>query len=314
MIAWFQRILELSPLAIRDSNSLDSLYTQAAEATRAGSRGFFFATRHFPLDLARAAHAVYWFCHYTLELGRHAATPEQARADLDRWASMVDSGLRGRLARHPVLDVFLDTVDQRGIPHEYPAGLIEGVGLDLDYARYRSFSQLRGRSQRVGGMVSLMMAHVIGFRGPALDYMADLGLAIELTTLLRDTGAHLERGVIYLPLEEIEAAGYSEAELCERVRNEPFRRLMRVQAVRIAEYFQNAEPGLALLDPRGRFAVRVAYDLYRQTLRYMETSDFDVFRRGAGVPAGLLRVERAWITARSMAGPITRRLWRAMSA
>src|SRR5271156_5111870 len=81
-------------------NSLDNLYGQAAEATRAGSRGFFFTTRHFPIDLARAAHAVYWFSNYTIELGRQAATPEQARADLDHWASMVDAGLRGRLARH----------------------------------------------------------------------------------------------------------------------------------------------------------------------------------------------------------------------
>src|ERR1700679_956997 len=113
--------------------SLDALYTQAAEATRAGSRGFYFATRYFPLDLARAAHGVYWFCHYTLELGRQAETPEQARAELDRWASLVDSGLRGRLARHPVLDVFLDTVDHRAIPHAFPAELIEGVRMDLDY-------------------------------------------------------------------------------------------------------------------------------------------------------------------------------------
>jgi 15-cis-phytoene synthase len=293
-----------------DPNSLDSLYAQAAEATRAGSRGFFFATQHFPLDLARAAHAVYWFCHYTLGLGRQAATPERASADLDRWASMVDAGLRGRLARHPVLDVFLDTVDQRGIPHHYPAELIEGVGVDLGNTRYQSFSQLRGRCQRVGGMVSLMMTHVIGFRGPALDYMADLGLAIELTTLLRDTSAHLERGVVYLPIEEMESAGYSEGELAQHTRNEAFRQLMRVQTARITEYFQRAEPGLALLDTRGRFAVKVAYDLYRQTLRHIETSDFDVFRRSTGVPA----VERAWITARSMAGPITRRLWRAMSA
>src|SRR5580658_7794506 len=124
-----------------DTTSLDALYSQAAEATRAGSRGFYFATRYFPLDLARAAHGVYWFCHYTLELGRQAATPEQARTDLDRWASLVASGLRGRLARHPVLDVFLDTVDQRAIPHALPLDLIEGVRMDLDYSSYESFSQ-----------------------------------------------------------------------------------------------------------------------------------------------------------------------------
>jgi phytoene/squalene synthetase len=85
---------------------------------------------------------------------------------------------------------------------------------------------------------------------------------------------------------------------------------MQVQTERIAGYYQKAEGALPLLDPRGRFAVKVAYDLYRQTLRHIESSDFDIFRRGAEVPA----VERAWITARSMAGPITRRLWKAMSA
>jgi len=294
--------------------SLDALYTQAAEATRAGSRGFFFATRYFPLDLARAAHGVYWFCHYTLELGRQAATPDQARAELDRWASLVDSGLRGRLARHPVLDVFLDTVDQRAIPHHLPLDLIEGVHMDVDHTRYSSFSQLRARSQRIGGVVSVMLAHVTGFRDPALDYMADLGLAIELTTLLRDTGKHLAAGRVYLPTEEMEACGYAEADLARHERdpqsNPAFTSLMRIQASRIHALYQSAEPGLALLDPRGRFAVRVAYDLYRRTLRQIESSGFDVFGRSAEVP----KVERAWITARSMAGPITRRLWKAMGA
>src|SRR5580704_8621369 len=118
-----------------DPHSLDSLYAQAAEATRAGSRGFFFATRHFPIDLARSAHAVYWFCHYTIELGRRASASEPRGADLrhgdlDQWASLVDAGLRGRLARHPVLDVFLDTLDQRSIPQQYPIELIEGARMD----------------------------------------------------------------------------------------------------------------------------------------------------------------------------------------
>jgi phytoene synthase len=282
--------------------SLDALYAQAAQATRAGSRGFFFATQHFPIDLARAAHAVYWFCHYTREL--------KSQEDLDSWASLVSSGLRGRLARHPVLDVFLDTIDQRAIPHDLPMELIEGARMDLDHSRYDSFSQLHARSARIGGVVSLMMMHVVGFRDPAGDYMADLGVAIELTSLLRDTGMHLDRGRIYLPLEEIESAGYSVERLSKRERDDAFRALMRIQAERIQGYYQRAEPGIALLDTRGRFAVRVAFDLYRKTLRHLENSGFDVFRRRAGVPP----MEAAWITARSMAGPITRRLWKVMSA
>jgi phytoene synthase len=305
MIAGFTR--EMRPPG---DNSLDSLYAEAAAATKAGSRGFFFATRYFPLDLSHAAHAVYWFCHYTLRLGQQAATVEQGIADLDQWDSLVATGLRGRLARHPVLDVFFDTVDRRDIPHELPRQLIEGARLDIAHSHYASFGQLRARCQRIGGVVSQMMAYVVGFRDPALDYMGDLGIAIELTTLLRDTGMHLERGRIYLPADEMETSGYSVTELNGHIRDEAFRRLMTIQAQRIRDYYQSAELGLALLDARGRFAVRVAFDLYRHTLRRMESSHFDVFGRAVGLPA----VERAWITARSMAGPITRRLWKAVGA
>ncbi len=115
---------------------------------------------------------------------------------------------------------------------------------------------------------------------------------------------------MYLPIEEVESCGYTEAELARQERNPAFEHLMALQATRIHGLYQAAEPGLALLDPRGRFAVRVAFDLYRRTLRQIERSRFDVFGHGAAVPA----VERAWITARSMAGPMTRRLWKAMGA
>jgi 15-cis-phytoene synthase len=94
------------------------------------------------------------------------------------------------------------------------------------------------------------------------------------------------------------------------VRNESFRKLMQFQADRARSYYQKAEPGLQLLDQRGRFAMKTAFDIYRKTLRHIEASEFDVFHRRPAVPM----VERAWITARSMAGPITRSLWRVMSA
>jgi phytoene synthase len=283
------------------SNPLNDLYQQAAAATRAASGSFYFATRFFPLDLAHSAHAVYWFCHYTRTL---------PRADLDQWLTTVTGGLRGRMARHPVIEVFLDTVERCSIPRDLPLELIEGVRMDRDQTRYQSFWQLRGRCHRFGGVVSLMMAYVSGYRDPALEYMADLGEAIELTTLLRDTGEHLARGYIYLPLEDMAECGYSEDELTRQVRNDAFNRLMKLQVERARGFYESAQPGIALLDPRGRFAVRVAFDLYRQTLARVEASGYDVFRRRPAVPV----VERYWITARQLAGPITRRLWRTMSA
>ena len=291
-------------------NTLDGLYAQAAEATRSGSRTFFLATRYFPPELARAAHAVYWFAGYTRSLGRQAATREQGRLDLDRWEDQVNRGLRGQLVRNPVLEVFLDAAEQQKIPHRFAADLIEGARMDLDRTRYQSFLELREYCHRTSGTMSVLMAHLIGYRGPALEYMADLGLAMELTSILRTVGNALERGRIYLPLDEIEAFGYSEAELLQHTRNSAFRTLMGFQAERARSYYHKVAPGLDLLDRRGRFAVRVAYDLSVSTLSRIEASDFDVFQRRPNLPV----VERYWITARSLAAPMTRRLWRSMSA
>ena len=291
-------------------NTLDGLYAQAAEATRSGSRTFFFATRFFPPELARAAHAVYWFAGCTRSLVRQADAPEQCRLDLDRWAAQVNKGLRGQLVRNPVLEVFLDTVEQHKIPHQFATDLIEGARMDLHHTRYQSFAQLREYCYRTSGTMSVLMAHLIGYRGPALEYMADLGVAMELTSILRTVGDALARGRIYLPIEEIESFGYSEAELLGHTRNSAFRTLMGFQAERARSYYRRVAPGLELLDRRGRFAVRVAYDLSVSTLNRVEASDFDIFQRRPNVPA----VERYWITARSLAVPMTRRLWKSMSA
>ena len=123
---------------------LDGLYAQAAEATRAGIRTFFFATRFFPPELARAAHAAYWFAGYTRSLGRHADTLEQGRLDLDRWEDQVNRGLRGQLVRNPVLEVFLDAAEQHKIPHQFAIDLIEGARMDLDRTRYRELPRSAG--------------------------------------------------------------------------------------------------------------------------------------------------------------------------
>src|ERR1700687_3815226 len=135
-------------------NTLDGLYAQAAEVTRSGSRTFFFATRFFPPELARAAHAAYWFAGYTRSLARQAATEEQGRLDLDVWAAQVNKGLRGQLVRNPVLEVFLDAVERYKIPHNLATDLIEGARMDLDHARYQSFSQLREYCYRTSGTMS----------------------------------------------------------------------------------------------------------------------------------------------------------------
>ncbi len=264
---------------------LAALHAEAAHVTAAGSRSFYFASRFFPREMAQSAHAVYWFCRYTDDLVDECATPEQGRMDLEAWAHQLALGMAGGTVTHPVLKLFLDTKRRHAIPDEYPLDLIEGMRMDLRCTRYASFDDLRIFCYRVASVVGVMMSYVIGFHGPALDYAVDLGIAMQLTNILRDIDEDLARGRVYLPQDEMLRFGYSEGELRSRTRNGAFRALMRFQVERARQFYVRAEPGIALLDPGGRFAVKIAADVYRGILHRIEASDYNVFGRRAVVPA-----------------------------
>ncbi len=283
------------------------LHTAAARATAAGSKSFYHAARFFPPEIERAAHGVYWFCRTTDDLVDEAPDPATAARRLDEWDSALRSALKGGAVEDPVLRLFARVAAEYGIPHEYPLELVEGMRMDLAMdlrgLRYRNFDELRVFCYRVASVVGLMMMHVIGFRGEPRRHAIDLGIALQLTNILRDVGEDLGRGRVYLPLEEIEAAGYTETQLMARVRNGNFIRLMEFQAARARQYYTSAEPGIALLDKRGRFAVEVAARVYAGILRQIEKSGYDVFERRAVVPAA----QKYWITARALALPAVRR-------
>jgi 15-cis-phytoene synthase len=291
---------------VRASSALDpdgtDLYREAASATAVGSRSFYLATRFFPPELARAAHSVYWFCRYTDDLVDEAASPEVARRDLQQWDDELRRTLRGVPVQHPVLDLFGRTVHAHGIPREYPLELIEGMRMDLAGTRYDDFQQLRLFCYRVASVVGLMMCHVISFEGSAEPYAVDLGIAMQLTNILRDIGEDLQRGRIYIPRCELERFGYSEDMLRAGTVNSAFRELMRYQVARARVYYEQAEPGIGLLHPDGRFAVRVAADVYAAILSQIERNGYRVFERRAVVP----RHEKYWITIRALAAPAAR--------
>ena len=284
---------------MRTLATLKPLYERAARATSNGSRSFYFATRFFPDELARAAHAVYWFCRYTDDLVDECATVEDGRRDLEAWAVSLRQALDGGDCDHPVLVLFIDAVERFAIPHEYPFDLIEGMRMDLEGRRYETFSELRVFCYRVASVVGLMMSHVIGYRDPALEYAVDLGIAMQLTNILRDVGEDLGRGRVYLPSDELERFGYSRAKFDARVRDDSFRDLMRFQVARARDYYARAEPGIPSLASEGRFAVKIASDVYRDILTRIESSGYDVFERRAVVPAP----RKYWLTARGL-------LWR----
>ncbi|MBL8179505.1 MAG: phytoene/squalene synthase family protein [Bryobacterales bacterium] len=287
---------------MRTAAGLEELRAQAAAATARGSKSFYFATRFFPPALAESAHAVYWFCRHTDDLVDEAPSLQAGHEQIEAWARQVESALRTGDSSHPILKLFLDAVQRHWIPHEYPMELIEGMRMDLRCTRYRTFEELRVFCYRVASVVGLMMSHVIGFRSPALTHAVDLGIAMQLTNILRDIGEDLGRNRIYLPEDEMEQFGYSAADLKAHRRNDAFRQLMQCQIARAREFYEQAMPGIALLNPEGRFAVRIAADVYRQILSRIEDSGYEVFDQRAVVPAAT----KYWLTAKSIALPIAR--------
>lgn len=272
---------------------LEPLWRQAAQATRAGSKSFYFASHFFPPELTRAAHCLYWFCRTTDDLVDEAPHPEQAEKALTFW----EQQLRSARTQHPVLQLFSHVRQLYAIPISYPLELIEGVRMDLTRGRYETFADLQVFCYRVASVVGLMMMHVIGFEGQPHQQAIDLGIALQLTNILRDVGEDLQRGRIYLPLEDLRRFHLSEEDLMARIRDRRFAALMQFQIARARDFYRRGIAGIPSLHPRGRFAVEVAARLYAGILDAIERNHYDVFTCRAVVSAR----RKCWITVRCLA-------------
>jgi phytoene synthase len=280
------------------AGEIDSLFAEAAKVTAVGSKSFYFATRFFPTELARHAHAVYWFCRTTDDLVDEAPDLATGRAQLDAW----EAEFHAPNPVTPAMRLFRHVAETCGIPDEYPLDLIRGCRMDLERQRYQTFTELEVFCYRVASTVGLMMCHVIGFTSEADPALAkrratELGIAMQLTNILRDVGADWKLGRVYFPQEDLARFGVSEEQLAQGERTEGFRALMRFEAERAREYYQRALPGIVYLRPQGRFAVEIAAKVYERILGRIEANDYDVFSKRAVVS----NVTKYGITLRAIA-------------
>jgi len=256
----------------------------AARAAASGSKTFSMAARSFPPALRDGAHAIYWFCRHTDDLVDEAVDPIQARKDLDAWEIALREAFERGDSSDPILRLFTATIDSFGVPREHAFELIEGVRMDLYKHRYESFDELRVYCYRVASTVGLMMSHVIGFRPGALRYAEEMGVAMQLTNILRDVGEDFRRGRIYIPLQELRRFEMDEREFPGDTRDQRYRALMHFQVGRARRAYAEAAPGIALLEPHGQLAVRAAALYYGRILDHIERAGYDTVTRRAVVP------------------------------
>lgn len=276
------QVVVSTPLPVGDRFFLDRAYAYCATLTSTHSRTFFMATGLLPSEKRRAMRALYAFCRLSDDIVDHAQG--NAAEALAVWQRSV-------LAPEPppgdlVALAWADTRLRYGIPQRYAEQLINGVGRDLCQQRYRTFEEVVMYAYGVASTVGLMSMHIIGFAGEqAIPYAIKLGIALQLTNILRDVGEDWRSRRVYLPTDEMTAYGLTEADLDRGQVDDRWRAFLRFQIARNRRLYAQADPGIALLSGDGRFAVAEALELYRAILDDIEAHDYDVFNRRAHVSA-----------------------------
>lgn len=282
-----------------DSSRLNEAYDHCERITRYHSRTFFVASGLMPTEKKTATRALYTFCRITDDIVDNASSELERVEKLSQWQQAVMGG--GGSVDGLAELAWADAQVRFDIPHGYAQQLIDGVSQDFSKSRYETFAELAEYSYGVASTVGLMAMHITGFSGKqAIPYAIKLGVALQLTNILRDVAEDWARGRIYLPLRELSEFGLSDATLADGVVTDNWREFMRFQIARVHRLYDEALPGVQMLDSDGRFAIGAAAGLYRAILDDIVAHDYDVFSRRAhiGTLGKLSRLPKIWWNSR----------------
>jgi phytoene synthase len=270
----------VGPEPERPPLALSEAYRICFQITRQHSRSFFLSTQLLPAEKRRAIRALYAFCRISDDL------VDQPRADaaqaLAAWVALVHAPRPP--ADNAVLLAWNDTLECYDVPRGLPDELLAGIAMDLTVNRYATFENLWLYCYRVASVVGLISMHIIGHRAGAAPYAIKLGVALQLTNILRDVGEDARRGRVYLPHEDLERFGLRDDDILNGRRDAAFCALMRFEIARANRLYAEAWPGIALLNPDGQLAIGAAAEIYRGILGAIGANGYDVFARRAYVP------------------------------
>ncbi len=242
-------------------------------AERAASSGssFYYSFMFLPERRRRAITALYAYCREVDDVVDETADSGVARTKLDWWRSELASVYDGR-PQHPVALALREIVGEFDLRHELLAEIIDGMQMDLDCNRYPDFASLAQYCHRVAGVVGLLSARIFGYTLPqTLDYAHDLGIAFQLTNIVRDIGEDARRDRIYLPLDDMSRYGVSAADVLGARDSEGMRSLIRFQIARARSYYSQALAKLPVADRRAQRAGLIMAAIYRRLLDEVET-------------------------------------------
>ncbi|MBI5463835.1 MAG: presqualene diphosphate synthase HpnD [Ignavibacteriales bacterium] len=240
---------------------------------------FYYSFLILPKPKREAIETIYAFCRVTDDIVDEGDNEEEKYARLHQWTEELRRSLTGA-SRYPILNRLSAIIRRFEIPLEHFYDLIKGMEMDLNKKRYDTWEELREYCYRAASTVGLICAEVFGYKNASTkEYAVNLGIALQLTNILRDLSADAKRGRVYLPREDMKKFGYTESDLMRRVYDERFVSLMRFECDRAHEYFRRAKSFLAEEDKPLFTAARTMGNIYYLLLRKIEQAKYDVFSR-----------------------------------
>ncbi|MFC1631861.1 phytoene/squalene synthase family protein [Candidatus Omnitrophota bacterium] len=257
---------------------------RAAKATtKKHARTFYFASQFLPPEKKQAAYTVYSICRISDDV-----VDNQSLDSLGQLNSMKEKIAvcyrQGRL-NNELLLAFREIIQAYQIPQHYFTQLLTGIEMDLSKERYQNFTELYDYSYKVAGVVGLIMLKIFGYQNQQAEkHAVELGIAMQLTNILRDIKEDWQRQRLYLPQDELRRFGVSEQNINQTKIDQNFIALLKYQIKRAREYYLRSESGISLIsDRRSRFVVLAMKDIYAGILSSIEQLNYDVFSQRAHV-------------------------------
>jgi 15-cis-phytoene synthase len=282
------------------AGSLETDYRRCGDITRQSSSNFYYAFMLLPTERRRSLYAVYAFCRFVDDVADDESIREPARL-LSRWREELGRVYGEGRPTRGISRALADTVQRFSIPRRCFEELITGMEMDLSRKRYATFEELHRYCYRAAAVVGLICIEIFGYTNPdAKVYAENLGIACQLTNILRDVKEDAAKGRIYLPLEDLARFSVTETEILEGVYSDAFVRLMEFEARRAREYYQRAQQSLPPEDRSTLLTAEAMRLIYGSLLDRIVSSKYRVLDRRLSLSAThkLYLVGRAWATSR----------------
>jgi phytoene synthase len=264
---------------------LRASYAECKRLNSLHGKTYYLATLLLPSSKRPFVHALYGFARYADEIVDDLAstlTPAEKADHLRSWSDGVLQGLTSGKSDDHIGAALIDTVNRFNIPHQYFVDFLHSMEMDLTVTHYQSYEDLYEYVYGSAAVIGLEMVPILGTPTPeALDAAKNLGVAFQLANFIRDVGEDLERGRVYLPLDELAEHGVSREMLEARILTPEIINALKFQIERVRQLQRKAAPGIALLDKTSQPCIRAASELYCGIVDEVEKIGYDIFNKRA---------------------------------